>query len=70
MKEIPIKATCQACAGEGLLATGKIFTLAGREHPMLTKCIACEGKGTILTWVNVEEFLHMLDAIAAESQVQ
>ena len=70
MKEIPIKATCQACGGEGLLSTGKVYTLAGREHPLLTKCIACEGKGIILTWVNFEEFLHMLDVIEAEQQAQ
>ncbi|MBE3067811.1 MAG: hypothetical protein IMZ73_10380 [Chloroflexi bacterium] len=33
MNEIPLKTTCNACGGEGVLATGKIFTFAGREHP-------------------------------------
>jgi len=35
MNQIPIKSTCTACGGEGVLSTGKIFTLAGREHTLL-----------------------------------
>jgi len=70
MNEIPIKATCNACGGEGVLATGKIFTLAGRDHPLLTKCVACDGKGTLLSWVDVHQFAQMLHAIAIEEQAQ
>ena len=70
MNEIPIKTTCNACGGEGVLSTGKIFTLAGRDHPLLSKCVACEGKGTLLTWVDVHQFAQMLNAIAIEEQAQ
>ena len=70
MSEIPIKSTCSACGGEGLLATGKIYTLGGREHPLLTRCQACDGKGTLLTWVEVHQFAQMLNGIAAEEQAQ
>jgi len=68
--QVPIKSTCNACGGEGVLATGKTFSLAGREHPLLSKCVACEGKGTLLTWVDVYQFAQMLNAIAAEAQVE
>ena len=70
MNEIPIKTTCNACGGEGILATGKIFTLAGKDHPLLKKCEACEGKGTLLTWVEVHQLAQMLHAIEAEQQAQ
>jgi len=68
MNEIPIKTTCNACGGEGVLATGKIFTLAGRDHPLLNRCSACEGKGTLLSWVDVHQFVQLLHAIAVETQ--
>jgi DnaJ-class molecular chaperone len=70
MNQIPIKTTCNACRGEGVLATGKIFTLAGRDHPLLSKCVACDGKGTLLTWVDVYQLAEMLHAIAIEEQSQ
>jgi len=70
MNQIPIKSTCNACGGEGVLATDRIFTLAGRDHPLLTKCVACDGKGTLLTWVDVHQLAQMLQAIAAEEQAQ
>jgi DnaJ-class molecular chaperone len=70
MNQIPIKSTCNACQGEGILATGKIFTLAGRDHPLLSKCVACEGKGTLLTWVDVHQLAQLLNAIEAEQQAQ
>jgi DnaJ-class molecular chaperone len=67
MNEIPIKTTCIACGGEGVLANGKIFTLVGREHPLLNRCQACDGTGKLLTWVDVHQFAQMLHAIAAET---
>ena len=70
MKEVPIKTTCNACQGEGVLSTGQTFVLAGRIHPLLTKCQACEGKGTLLSWVDVHQFSEMLHAIAAETQAE
>ena len=70
MSEIPIKSTCSACGGEGVLATGKIFTLAGRDHPLLSKCKAFDGKGTLLTWVIVHQLAQLLHAIKAEQQAQ
>jgi DnaJ-class molecular chaperone len=70
MNQIPIKTTCNACGGEGVLATGKIFTLAGRDHPLLSKCVACDGKGTLISWVDVHQFAQMLHAIAAKQQVE
>jgi hypothetical protein len=70
MNQIPIKTTCNACKGEGVLATGKIFTLAGRDHPLLSKCIACNGKGTLVSWVDVEQLAMLLYAIEVEQQVQ
>jgi DnaJ-class molecular chaperone len=69
-KQVPIKTTCNACGGEGVLDTGKIFTLAGRDHPLLNRCQACDGKGTLLTWVDVHQFAQMLHAIAVEEQSQ
>jgi DnaJ-class molecular chaperone len=70
MNQIPIKSTCNACQGEGVLSTGKIFTLTGCEHPLFTQCTACEGKGTLLTWVDVHQLAQMLNAIAAEEQAE
>ena len=70
MNQIPIKSTCPACQGEGLLSTGKIYVLGGREHPLLTRCQACEGKGTVLAWVEVHQLAQMLYAIEAEQQSQ
>jgi hypothetical protein len=49
MDQIPIKTTNNACGGEGVLATGKIFTLAGREHPLLSRSIADLRNST--TWL-------------------
>ena len=51
------------------LATGKIFTLAGRDHPLLSKCVACDGKGMLLTWVDVHQFVEMLHAIEIEEKI-
>ena len=68
--QVPIKTTCNACGGEGVLATGKIFTLAGRDHPLLHRCQACDGKGTLLAWVDVQQFAQMLHAIEVEQQPQ
>jgi hypothetical protein len=70
MNEIPIKSTCNACGGEGVLSTGKTYMLAGRVHPLLSKCVACDGKGTLLTWVDVHQLAQMLEAIEAEQQAQ
>jgi hypothetical protein len=70
MTEIPIKTTCCACGGEGVLATGKIFTLAGRDHPLLHKCAACDGQGTLLTWVDVHQLSRLLNAIEAEQMAE
>jgi DnaJ-class molecular chaperone len=68
MNQISIKSTCTACGGEGVLATGQTFMLAGREHPLLSKCPACDGKGTLLTCVNVFQFASMLRAFELEMQ--
>lgn len=38
--QVSIKTTCNVCGGEGVLATGKIFTLAGRNPPLLNRSIA------------------------------
>ena len=70
MNQIPIKSTCNACQGEGVLATGQTFVLAGRIHPLLKKCEACDGSGKLLTWVDVHQFAQMLNAIAVEEQAQ
>lgn len=70
MNEIPIKTTCNACGGDGMLNTGKTFHLGGREHPLLARCEACDGKGSLLSWMDVHQFAHMLHAIAAEEQAQ
>ena len=35
MNQIPIETSCNAFDGEGILATGKIYTLAARENPLL-----------------------------------
>ena len=70
MNQIPIKTTCNACQGEGVLSSGQTFVLAGRIHPLLTKCQACDGKGTLLSWVDVHQFFQMLYAIAAETQAE
>ena len=66
MKEIPIKITCSACSGGGLLSTGRTFMLGGREHPLLNRCSACDGKGTLLDWVDVHQLAMLLNAIEAE----
>jgi hypothetical protein len=68
MDQIPIKSTCNACGGEGVLATGKTFTLAGRDHPLLSKYFVYDGKGTLLTGVNVFQFASMLRAFELEMQ--
>jgi hypothetical protein len=70
MQQIPVKSTCSACGGGGLLPTGAIYTLGGREHPVLHECIACEGKGTLLNWVEVHELAQMLQAIEVEQQAE
>ena len=70
MSEIPIKSTCSACGGEGLLSTGKIYTLGGREHPLLTRCQACDGKGTLVKWIAIQELVMLMNAIAAEAQAE
>jgi len=70
MNQIPIKSTCNACQGEGVLATGQTFTLAGRIHPLLKKCEACDGTGKLLTWVDVFQLAQLLNAIEAEQQAQ
>ena len=70
MNQIPIKTTCIACGGEGVLVTGKIFTLAGRDHHLLNRCQACDGKGTLLAWVDVHQLAQMLHAIVAETQAE
>lgn len=70
MQQIPMKATCNACQGEGVLSTGKIFTLAGRDHPLLARCKACDGKGTLIVWVDVPQLAQMLNAIAAEKAAE
>lgn len=62
------KSTCNACEGEGVLSTGKIFTFAGRDYPLLTRCVACDGKGTLLTWVDVFQFAQMLRDFEFEMQ--
>ena len=66
--QVPIKSCCSACGGEGVFATGKIYTLAGRDHPLLKKCEACDGSGKLLSWVDAHQLAQMLHAIEAEQQ--
>ena len=70
MNQIPIKSICNACGGEGVLATSQTFVLAGREHPLLHRCQACDGKGTLLIWTDMHQFAQMLHAIVVEEQAQ
>jgi hypothetical protein len=70
MNQIPIKSTCNACGGEGILPTDKIYILGGREHPLLTRCSACEGKGTLLSWVDLHQLALMIQAIKVEQPVE
>lgn len=70
MQQIPIKTTCSACSGAGLLPTGQVYTLGGRQHPVLNTCVACEGRGVLLSWVDVRELIQLLNAIEAENQAE
>jgi hypothetical protein len=54
MNEIPLKSICHACGGEGVLSTGKIFTLAGREHPLLSRSIADWRNSTTWLFLSIE----------------
>jgi hypothetical protein len=67
---IPLKKTCPACQGHGYLETGQTFTLLGRIHPELVECSACEKRGFLIEWVDFHQFSLMLQAIAAEEQVE
>jgi len=66
MDQIPIKTTCIACGGLGILTNDKIFILERRDYPLLSNCIACNGQGTQVSWVDVHQFAQMLHAIEVE----
>jgi hypothetical protein len=40
MAQIPIKTICNTYRGEVVLATSKIFTLAGKDYPFLNRSSA------------------------------
>jgi hypothetical protein len=63
---VPIKKTCPACQGHGILESGQTFTLLGRIHPELVECSACEKRGFLIEWVDIQQLAMLLDAIAAE----
>jgi DnaJ-class molecular chaperone len=66
MNQIPMKISCNTCGGEGVLSTSQTFMLASRIHPLFKKWEACDGKGTLLSWVDMDQFAQILHALAVE----
>jgi hypothetical protein len=71
MDKIQIMTTCQACRGVTYFAS-TVTTEEGNLHttyqPCYASCYACRGSGIQLEWIDLREFVGMLDAIRAENR--
>jgi len=70
MNQIPIKTACRSCQGGGYVQSEETFVLAGRTHHRFVRCASCEGSGKELCWIELEELVMMVRAIAAETQTE
>ena len=70
MNEIPVKTVCRSCQGGAYVPSEETFVLAGRIHHRFVRCASCEGTGKELRWVELEELVMMVRAIAAEEKQQ
>jgi hypothetical protein len=67
MDKVQILTTCRACGGQAYLPTNEVMTSAdGREYIRHIPCVACEGSGRETRWIDLHDFVRMLNAIAME----
>jgi hypothetical protein len=67
MDKIQIMTTCKACRGVTYLAA-TVTTEEGNLHTTYQPCYACRGSGIQFEWIDLREFVRMLDAIRAEQR--
>jgi DnaJ-class molecular chaperone len=61
MIKIRILDTCPHCKGQAYLPAGKDVDAKGNEYDRYRPCPHCEGTGVAGRWVELPEFLLMLD---------
>lgn len=61
MIKIRILDTCPHCNGQAYLPAGKDVDAKGNEYDRYLPCPLCEGTGLAGRWVELPEFLLMLD---------
>ena len=66
MDKIQIMTTCKACSGVTYLAA-RVTAEDGNIHTTYQPCYACRGSGIQFAWIDLREFVRLLDAIAAEN---
>ncbi len=67
MDKVQILTTCRACGGQAYLPTNEEMSTAdGRTYIRHIPCVACAGSGRETRWINLLDFVRMLNAIAME----
>jgi hypothetical protein len=68
MDKIQLMTTCKTCSGVTYLAAS-ITREDGNIHTTYQLCDACKGSGIQFVWIDLREFVRLLDAIAAENRL-
>jgi hypothetical protein len=67
MDKIQILTACRACSGRAYLPSLESFDVREGIHILQTPCAACDGSGRELRWIDLDDLLGLLRAIAAEA---
>jgi hypothetical protein len=67
MYKIQILSTCRACGGKAYLPTNEEMGVAGHKYFRHLPCTACHGSGKEARWIDLPDFVKLLDAVAAEN---
>ena len=68
MDKVQILTTCRACGGQAYLPTNEVMSTAQMDGhtSAIFRCTACAGSGRETRWIDLRDFVRMLNAIAME----
>ena len=64
--KVQIKTKCELCEGQAYIPVGEAEAYNGEKYIRHLPCSCCQGTGLESRWVNLPDFLHLLNAPEAQ----